>query len=278
MTPRAATTLMSWLDSRMKREKAQALAMLPSSVASRLREAPASETPSGLLEPLEDRLHGIHYSWFAPALSRLPASQRTVAEQALSGPRPGLRELPQLLLEYWQSWLWKQVVEQNWLPAKMVQAPEALRPLKRLTKAQLMELIDLLSVFDVVPNLRRAIHSSEQKFWSEVLTPPQKRLAQKLLQQPSWPGQLPLSGSSESIEEAARTLHQRGCLRLGAALHGSDAAFIWEIAHRLDSGRGEIVQQAAAQTLSAEAHAAALHALTLALRDWSSHSESRGEA
>jgi hypothetical protein len=277
VTPRAATTLISWLDSRMKKEKAQALAMLPSSVASRLSEMPAMEPPKGLIEPLENRLHGIHYSWFAPALSRLPPAQRSMAEQSLSGTRRGLRELPQLLLEYWQSWLWKQVVEKNWLPAKMVHAPEALRPLTRLTKAELIELIDLLGVFDVVPNLRRAIHSAEQKFWSEVLTPAQKKFAQKLLQQTSWPGQLPL-GSSDSVEEAARALHQRGCLRLGAALHGSDEPFIWEIAHRLDSGRGGIVQQAASQTLSPEAHAASLHALTMALRDWSNHAENRGDS
>ncbi len=277
MTPRGAVTLVSWLDSRMKREKAQAISRLPASMALKLKDLPSSRVDD-LLESVPDRLRAIHYSWFQPALSRLPPEQRQTAEEALPlerGPA-GLRALPALILEYWQSWLWRQIVEQDWLPQRMLRAPEGLEQLASLSKHDLMEVIDLLGVFDVIPNLRKAIHASEQKFWGEVLSATQKKLAHKLLMQPAWPGQLPLAVGSVSIPDASRTLHQRGCLRLGAALRGSHDSFLWAIVHHLDRGRGQLVQEAASETTSAEAIAAARGALEIVLRERASLQVERG--
>ena len=263
MTPRAMACFLCWMHARAPRDREALLQALPAHVREALRQqAIPRGPPEQIVEPLTERLDSLHSSWLPPPQASKPT--------AFSW-KGFLQGLPEFVLAFWQKWLWQQIVSQQWIPKALLPDMGEWEPLLRLSKHELTALIDDLSVFDIVVNLRRSVLPEEQKLWSTILSERQKKIAQKLLQQPIWPGQAPLPLRHAQPEEVARQLHVRGCLRLGAALHGLHEGFIWYIVHRLDRGRGDLVQRAALSETAPDAIASARRSL-----QWALHALSQG--
>ena len=259
MTPRAMACFLCWMHARMPREKESLFQILPEHLRAALQQQPIPRgLPEQILESLSQRLEPMHHSWIPP-LPGLVGEPQTW--------RDWFASLPELAVEFWQRWLWQQVSSHQWLPKALLPEMGEWEPLLQLEKQQLVELIDILGLFDVVVNLRRAVHPEEQQIWAQALSPQQKHAAQKLLQLPNWPGQAPLPLTHSSPKEVNRQIHTRGCIRLGAALHGLNEGFLWYIAHRLDRGRGDLVQKSANSSVSPEALQTARRSVLWALQE-----------
>ncbi|MBA2728569.1 MAG: hypothetical protein H0U49_10415 [Parachlamydiaceae bacterium] len=124
-------------------------------------------------------------------------------------------------------------------------AETALTPLLGLSKSQLIELIDYLGIYDLAQELRQIVDKSVIKNVNNALSVKKQRFLKICMHQKekisvaklgliNWQGDGP---------QLVRVLHRRGLLRLGGALSGQDPDFIWYIIHRLDSGRGNIVEK-----------------------------------
>ena len=242
--------------SRCAPERKKALErFLPEKERLRLEELPSfsqETSPEGLPASL---LEQVHWSWFLPTLKTYPQREQKgflsalapsasfTAESlaaALEIDTP-LNELSEAGRAYLREFLINSLVgaEDRLLPIEFL-PPSPLNRLLRLSKKDLIRLIDFLSMYDLAAELRQIVETKILKKIYAVLTEDEKKML-KIASGHKETFSLPRMGLErwDGSEESLRLLlHRRGLSRFGTALSGQNLDFIWYICHHLDIGRG----------------------------------------
>jgi hypothetical protein len=192
-----------------------------------------------------------HYSWLAPSIQKLPENLKIPVINALPEAQArGIKSLLKIkanscpltpnMRSFLIGQLYRQWNPENALPPEFL-PPSPLDPLNSLSKNEIVDLIELLGIYDLAEAIRhivdkknlKAIYLSlptdRQQFLREALHRKEKLAAPKL-DIAKWDG---------SGEQLKAILHRRGLLRLGKALCGQNPQFLWNVTHTLDTGRGK---------------------------------------
>ena len=117
--------------------------------------------------------------------------------------------------------------------------------LTRISKDELVRMIDLLGIYDLTDETRTILDNKQIKAIYKCLTPTQRKFSNYCLHQREKiaSSRLNLSNWNGDSDELQRRIHLRGIARLGKALSGQDEQLIWYIVHTLDTGRGHLLQK-----------------------------------
>lgn len=207
--------------------------------------APEAFANGGMLE-------NVHWSWFLPTLETYPTAEQKLFLSSLSPYAAknlakalkisfSVQEISEAARSFLRQILIHSLTgpEDRLLPVNYL-PPSPLTPLLKLSKKELIRLIDSLSIYDLAAELRQIVEtkilkkiysflSEEERKFLKAATAHKEHFVLARMGLERWDG----------TEESFRTLlHRRGLARLGAALSGQDPDFIWYICHQLDIGRG----------------------------------------
>lgn len=202
-------------------------------------------------------LEKVHWSWFLPTLRLYPESEQKLFLSALN-PHAEKNLAKALTLsvggegvsEVGRAFLRKVLLDSlmgpkdQMLPAQYL-PPSRLKKLASLTKKELTRLIDRLSLYDLVVELRQIVETKILKKIYSLLSE-EERTQLKAIGSHKDPFVFGRMGIEkwDGSEESLRTLmHKRGLVRFGAGLSGQDPDFIWTICHALDIGRGSALHK-----------------------------------
>ncbi|MES2272920.1 MAG: hypothetical protein V4487_01865 [Chlamydiota bacterium] len=240
--------------SRCPEEKKRALErFLPERMRIRLDELPTfSEeiTADGFSNG--SMLEHVHWSWFLPTLKAYPPKEQKPFLSALSPYAAenlahaleisdSSEEMSELGKSYLRQILINSLVgsEDRLLPLDYL-PPSPLKGLLRLSKKELIKLINFLSLYDLAGELRQIVETKILKKIYSFLSEDEKKILKNAMAHKEsflFP-RMNLDRWDGSKESFRLLLHRRGLVRLGAALSGQDPDFIWYICHQLDIGRG----------------------------------------
>ncbi len=209
------------------------------------------------LQQPKDFVEKIHYSWLLPALKKLPAPLHNTLLAVL--PEGHSSKLGLLLKQtpvdtgasfadpvrvFLLNTLYKHVKPAEILPVEFL-PQTSLSELANWNKQQLIELIDILGLYDLAEEMRYIIDQKRVKQFYTHLSKKQKPFLRECLHQKEKITATPLNlklwdGSRRTLE---RLLHQRGIVRLGKALCGQHPDLLWYIKHILDVGRGAALEK-----------------------------------
>lgn len=211
------------------------------------------KTPELLLFDSDRWFKTADLSWFLPTIQTLeaplqklygeivPAEIRTalgIPSQSTS--KPLSEPVKQFLLGYLHS-KWHEVEP---LPKELIHTGELL-PLLDLRKNELLEIIDLLSIHDLVDEVRHIVDKRILQTISSLLTLPQQQYLRTCLRQKTKP-HAPSFTLRELLKEPKKfhvLLHKTGLKRFALALNGENKEFMWHILHTLDVSRAAFLKQ-----------------------------------
>lgn len=115
--------------------------------------------------------------------------------------------------------------------------------LTKWTKAQFIDLIDYLGLYDLASEVRHIVNRNYLKNIYTCLTPKQFYYLKVCLHQKEQlvSPKLGIDPTKQDCPQLKRIIHRRGLLRLGRALCGQHADLVWHIAHTLDMGRDNLL-------------------------------------
>lgn len=197
----------------------------------------------------------VHYSWLAETIKKIPvqlqpqvislldAKQASKLRDAI-GSKPFTKKLPKPARAYLLKLFFENFDAGTLLPKAFLPKSD-LSVLTRLTKDELVELIDLLGIYDLTDESRTILDNTRIKAINICLSPAQRKFSIYCLHQREKiaSSRLNLSNWNGDCEELQRKIHVRGIIRLGKALSGQDPQLIWYIVHTLDTGRGHLLQK-----------------------------------
>lgn len=206
--------------------------------------------PSKVLVQPVNKIKQIHYSWFISSLKKLSKNKRALALSVF--PEPQATKLIEVLNEtlvplrqsvairtfllnrLYPDFKLPDVLPVDYLP------PSELTQLVKMKKAEIINLIDFLGLYDLAEEIRhivdkkllekiyRCLSQRKHRFMRICLHQKEKLITQKL-QLEHWDG---------DCQKLGKLLHHRGMVRLGYALSGQHQDLVWHIVHILDAGRG----------------------------------------
>ena len=215
----------------------------------------ATKNPALALSWPSEAIARTHYSWLAPIIEQMPKSIRSSLIASLPEPQStGLKKLlkippfagiiPDAIKTFLRGQLYL-----RWQPAEAVPPDFLLEsPLKVLlsiSKADLVELIDFLGIYDLADGIRHVVDKNKLKQIYLCLTPQQQQYLRHCLHKKEKVAspKLLIEKWDGSHEQLNHILHRRGMLRLGKAISGQGRHFLWHIVHTLDTGRGQAVAE-----------------------------------
>lgn len=211
------------------------------------------EAPQVIVQP-SVFLNDIHYSWLQPILETFSPCLQPLLISALpeSSAEPLSVLMKHSLLklrseasrEFLLSTLCRKMMVNAPLP--VIFLPETFATqLALLSKAQLIELIDMLGIYDLAEELRHIVDKVLLKaIYGCISTKKQQFLRMCLHQKEKLKaGKIGLVNWKGDGVQLGRLLHRRGLLRLSYALAGQASDLVWHIVHHLDVGRGQIIQK-----------------------------------
>lgn len=249
--------LKDFLDTVSLEEKEELLSFLDRDIQEIIADIHALPfNPSKGLQSFEERLSHIHPSWFISLIKDYLDTDKYILISALSN------DVQELLLNHFQLSRRDRNITpfaKNYICEKLYQAltqdnkdllPQEALPLDPLnallniSRHQLLELIDLLSLHDLNLELKSLISSDRLKKLQTLLTSAQKKylgIVQKKNELLSFKpiGLCHWNGDPDILKKA---LHQRGLNRLAKALYNSCSSLQWYICHKLDISRACSVQ------------------------------------
>lgn len=196
-----------------------------------------------------------HYSWLMPHIEKLPKQIQNPVICALPDPQfKGISKLLKLPLsraeitpnmkafligQLYQQWQPREAIPLEYLP------PSHLNPLLELSKAELVDLIDLLAIYDLAEAIRHIVDKKNLKAIYLCLSPQKQQFLRLCLHKKEKlaASKLDISKWDGTQTHLATILHHRGMLRFGKALCGQSRNFLWLLTHLLDTGRGAVVAQ-----------------------------------
>lgn len=198
----------------------------------------------------QDRLEKIHYSWLISPLSTLPQSiQEPILDvlqdsdklrQLLNKPQAKATvNLAPPVQTFLINTLYSKMKDRDVLPLEYLPAT-SLTPLQSLNKHQLIELMDLLGIYDLAEEVRNIIDKDRLKKIYTCLRPKQRQFLRTCLHQKERIAatRINLDHWHGDCKQLDNLLHSRGMIRLAKALCGQHPDFMWHLTHILDTGRG----------------------------------------
>lgn len=216
-----------------------------------------SDNVSLTVEQPQDVIERMHYSWLLPAFKELPVQVHNpllsvLPENFSSKLGPLLQQVPQgtqnsyaiPVRKFLLSLLYKRVKPVDVLPLEFLPQTE-LSQLVDWNKQRLVELINMLGLYDLAAEVRHIIDQKRVKQIYGHLSKKQKPFLRECLHHKEKITATPLNlkqwdGSHQGLE---KLLHRRGLIRFGKALCGQHPDLLWYITHILDSGRGSILEK-----------------------------------
>lgn len=197
----------------------------------------------------------VHYSWLAETIKKIPiqlqpqvislfdAKQASRLRDTL-GTKPFTKKLSKPVRAYLIKLFFNHFDAGILLPKAFLPKSD-LSILTRITKDELVQLIDLLGIYDLTEESRTILDNTRIKAINTCLTPAQKKFSIYCLHQREKiaSSRLNLSNWNGDCEELQSRIHMRGIIRLGKALSGQEPQLIWYIIHTLDTGRGHLLQK-----------------------------------
>lgn len=209
----------------------------------------------------------IHFSWFITPLKELAREIKLLFLSILTDEQRGkLYELfnlsgshiycspimrpflaNALRLKIYQK---MEIVSENCLP------PSECNVLLSLERNFLLNLMDLLGVYDLSANLRHVIDGALLQKVHSSISKSQLLFLNYCSKQPTkWPSnKLDLSKWDGTKHSLQHMLHSMGLARFGKALALEDESFKWHILHHLDTGRASVVEEAMKQKQDSVVH------------------------
>lgn len=246
-----------FLDSMPPKEKQHLMLFLTEDEKEDLLKTPLlSFHPSQGIPPYEERLNSIHYTWFISFLEKLSDSDKYLfiatlnLEQQkhlyqhfdLSRHVDSLTDLAkEFLTKKFYAYLikdYKVILPKECLPE------DPLNALLNLSREQLLNVVDFLSLHDLSLEIKTIINSSHIIKIESILSKIQKEYLYELKKKIEPIAFKPMGlyhwNGDESILK--KILHQRGLNRLSKALSLSNHSLLWHLSHKLDMGRASIVK------------------------------------
>lgn len=212
----------------------------------------SQEAKSIFVNP-EELLQKIHYSWLVSPIQKTPETLQPYFLAALSEtqakgvcailgktyqPQPLASPIRNFLL----ATLYTKLGAKSLIPAPLL--PESpLKELIHLNKQDLIDLINNLGSYDLVPiikrvvdkqkinNLNQCLAKLQQKFIRLILHHPEHKVISTEIEFEKWNGDCTIMN---------KVIHSRGIVRLAKALSGQGAHYIWHLTHILDTGRSNL--------------------------------------
>jgi hypothetical protein len=215
--------------------------------------SPVSIDPRKGIEPLEEELSQIHFSWFAPILRSFPESEIKLFTSCLTPEQiKGLKQslllsttppLPSNLgTSYLKKTLFELIASPDLIPIACL-PNDPLNALLDLTPHELFSLIDLLSMHDLSVEIRHIIETTKLKEIYALLSKAQTTFLKTLLHRKEPVSFKKMGLTNWKGDKAALQilLSQRGINRVAKALFGHHPSLLWHIAHRLDIEKGQLL-------------------------------------
>lgn len=263
MTKKSATFLRVLINRFHQGPHEAVLELLPPNEREEVKSQPTlSSNVEVVLRPPQERLMEVHYSWYLPAMKKLPTSVNSLVLATLPDPLQSklsekLKKKPLkiTLPEDVQAFILRMfapyfIEEEDVLPIPFL--PETpLTPLLELSKKQLLCLMDFLGILDLTPIVRNIVDKKVLETYQKCLTPKEKEFLnlclhkkEKLVTPP-----LDLGEWDRDCKKLRGALHKRGLMRMAHALCGQHADFIWHLSRKLDTGRGTTLLKHAKEPL-----------------------------
>lgn len=227
----------------------------PDDVKQALSEVTSSQETSVVFTWPSLLISRTHYSWLVDPIQKIPRNMQNAVINALpESHAKGIKRLLKieeqeinltpntkafLLDQLYQQWNPEEALPYEYLPHSNLQE------LCQMSKKSLVEVIDLMAMYDLAEAVRhivdkrnlKAIYlclsSQKQQFLRLCLHNKEKLTAPKL-DISKW------NGNESRLNDI---LHRRGIFRFGKALCGQSQQFLWNIMHILDTGRGKAVYE-----------------------------------
>jgi hypothetical protein len=211
------------------------------------------KTPEVLLFNADRWFKTADLSWFLPTIQTFDAPlQRLYGEIIPTQMRTALgitgensqKPLSEPVKQFLLSYLHSKWPEAEPLPKELIQTGELL-PLLDLSKSELLEIIDLLSMHDLIDEVRHIVDKRVLQTISSLLTLPQQQYLRTCLRQKTKP-HAPSFTLRELLKEPKKfpaLLHKTGLKRFALALNGESKEFMWHIMHTLDVSRAAFLKQ-----------------------------------
>lgn len=204
----------------------------------------------------QSSLTAIHYSWFQEPLLKMAENERSLflalfekqdreklkkligySEEITEAIIPPLRSLLALELK-------RNLQKEEILPIECLPKDDALALLE-LDKELLLQLIDLLGIYDLAADLPQIVDKSILSMIASSLTDGQRSFLQYASKQSLGylPERLNLKELSKDKAMLRKVLHKRGLERLGGALCMEQKDFLWHFLHKVDIGRAMIINK-----------------------------------
>jgi hypothetical protein len=215
--------------------------------------APISLDPRNGIEPIEEELSQVHFSWMAPFLRSLPENEIKLFLSCLTPEQ--IKGLKQSLLltnalpspsalgkTYLKKALFDLIAAPDLIPIPCLPA-DPLNALLELSYTEFSSLIDLLSMHDLSIEIRQIIETTKLKEIYGLLSKAQTTFLKTLLHKKEAVsfkkmGLLNWKGDRSALRAM---LLQRGINRIAKALHGHNPSLLWHLSHRLDFEKGQLL-------------------------------------
>ncbi len=197
----------------------------------------------------------LHYSWFIPPLEKIPQEAQQLFVSLLP-PSQGKKVAEKLGIDYHPSPLspfskrflgftLRNILEEEALLPVPCLPPSDFKILLKMSKKNLLYLIDLLGIHDLAADLRHIVDRELLDKVYAVLSKNELHFLYYCIKQPiKWvPPKLGVTRWSGSSTQLHHLLHQRGLARLARGLSKEHPSFIWHFLHRLDMGRAKIMKK-----------------------------------
>lgn len=194
-----------------------------------------------------------HYSWLIPYVEKLPNHLKSLVTAALPEVQakginkllkipPATVKLSPKMKNFLIDQLYLKWQPEGALPPEFLPI-SPLNELLDLSKAELVDVIDLLAMHDLTEAIRHIVDKKNLKAIYLCLSPEKQKFLRVCLHKKEKLAapKLDISKWNGSQEQLNTILHRRGMLRLGKALCGQSREFLWNIVHTLDTGRGETI-------------------------------------
>lgn len=207
----------------------------------------AHNDPSVMLFRPKEWLTSIDSSWLKPTVDKMAKPLQEVYARAF--PKQfGNPKDPQIAYSDAMQEFLIQFLHTSWAeteaPPKGLLPHWEMSPLLDLSKSEILDIIDLLAMYDLVEEMRQIVDKKLLQAVLQHLSTEQQQYLRVLLRQKSRQTSTSIS-VRELLKEANKfpqMLHKLGLQRLSFALSGASDDFLWHILHTLDLNRAKFLQ------------------------------------
>lgn len=209
-------------------------------------------------------LQRVHYSWFYPYLSTLPKKSQLLFFPLFSTPqRKGLesmlkleskpQEMAPFLSYFLADHLRNQVQKEEVIPIDAL-PQSSLNPLIHVQWSKMMQIIDILGLFDLACDSRQIVDKSLIDKIHKALPKEYSHFLNYAIKQPiKWTSpRMNLEHWNGDREKLMTLLHQRGLMRLAKGILKEHLSLRWHLIHRLDVGRAKVMINALSLPVDAQ--------------------------